>query len=699
MQRLHNLIRLAKGYSAFHGFLGLLLGIAVVYQRNALSIALFVSISLVLTLLFAKKGKRYLISYLLCFFLTLTVSLIARFAIKYDENGVFFDGIVLEAKKNYFIFLSKGKRYIVYESGPTREEGDILSISGRCLGLSISHQEGRFDFESYLFYKGVEREISPSSIECLFERPLRIRESEIRYLSNFDTETASLLDSLLFGQSASDSETLNAASSIGLFVTLSTSGIYFGALKRFLLWLFSLRGAKKTNDIYVFLILSVFFPFGFHKIGIRRNYFGSIVDALCALLKKKKPGMLEKNAGIGTFLWLIDPFITFQNGFLLGYGLSFYLFALREKIKILGDKRTKRRFFSWLFISLFLFPLYMEKGAFNFLSPFASFLFPPLVMPFSAIGYFGYFLTPNVSLITAYSSFLRSLFLWLEEIHVAIPIYGFAPYATPLYYTIVFVCLFLSEHGISYIKDGIVLTSLLVFLLSFLPITNHFTYEVSFIDVGQGDSILIRSGTSCVLVDTGGDNRFDIAKEVLIPFLRKKCIYKLDALILTHDDFDHSGGATSLQKEFNVKRTISEKSSFPLTIGNVVFSSLNDKESVESNKNQGSIVLSFEIGGKDFLLMGDADVEVEKEIIEKRAPECDILKIGHHGSKTSTSEAFLDAVTPLEAIISCGKNNKYGHPDASVVERLNKKGIKIRRTDLEGTITYSGYGKNGFSFF
>ena len=699
MQRLHNFIRLIKGYSPFHGFVGLLLGIGIAQQRNALTIAFFVSLSLGLAFLFAKKGKRCLISYLICLLLSLTAALIARFAIRYDENSVSFDGIVLEAKKNYFIFLSGGKRYIVYEKGCVREEGDVLSISGRCVDLSISHQEGRFDFEEYLFYKGVEKEISASMTKSLFLRPFRLRESEIRFLDNFDKETSSLLDSLLFAQSASDSETLSAASSIGLFVVLSTSGIYFGLLKRFLLWLFSLRGQKKANDLYVFLILSIFFPFGFHKVGIKRIYLGTAIDAFCALRKKKKPITLEKNAGIGTFLWLLDPFVTFQSGFLLGFGLSFYLFALGGKIRALGGKRIKKKIIGWLFVSLFLLPLYIQKGSFNILSPFASILFPPLIIPFTALGYFGYFVTPCVSLIDAYSSFLRAFFLWLEEIHVAVPIYGYAPYMDPLYYAIVFVCLFFSEHGIKYVKDGIVFASLTVFLLSFLPLTNHFNYEVTFIDVGQGDSILIRNGTSCVLVDTGGDNRFDMAKEVLVPFLRKKCIYKLDALILTHDDFDHSGASASLRREFNVKRTITDKTPFPLNVGGVVFSSLNDKEGTDSDKNQGSIVLSFRIGGKDFLLMGDADVEVEKEMIAKGAPECDILKIGHHGSETSTSDAFLDAVTPLEAVVSCGKNNKYGHPDAEVIKRLSEKGVKIRRTDLEGTITYSGYGKNGFSFF
>ncbi|MDY2728363.1 MAG: DNA internalization-related competence protein ComEC/Rec2, partial [Candidatus Onthovivens sp.] len=131
--------------------------------------------------------------------------------------------------------------------------------------------------------------------------------------------------------------------------------------------------------------------------------------------------------------------------------------------------------------------------------------------------------------------------------------------------------------------------------------------------------------------------------------------------------------------------------SFPIKNKEVTFKNLNSYWTVDSEENDKSLVIYSEIGGKEFLFMGDATIKIENSIMKDYKLDIDILKLGHHGSDTSSSYDFLKYIHPKVAIISCGKNNKYHHPSLSTLQSLNKLGIPYRRTDEEGTITYKFY--------
>ena len=188
------------------------------------------------------------------------------------------------------------------------------------------------------------------------------------------------------------------------------------------------------------------------------------------------------------------------------------------------------------------------------------------------------------------------------------------------------------------------------------------------------------------MIDTGGNKSFDMAEETLIPFMNKKKITHLDALILTHDDFDHSGAKDSLCQNFTVKNVLTEANQFPYKVGDLCFTNLNTFDFTEENDK--SLVLSLDFIHKKFLFMGDASVKTEEKILETYNVDCDILKVGHHGSNTSTSDKFLKAASPNEAVISVGAKNSYKHPSHEIIDRLKKYNVKIRRTDEEGTICY-----------
>lgn len=244
--------------------------------------------------------------------------------------------------------------------------------------------------------------------------------------------------------------------------------------------------------------------------------------------------------------------------------------------------------------------------------------------------------------------------------------------------------------------------------------------EIHTIDVGQGDSILIIQKDQVMLIDCGTRAK----GSTVVEYLKNLGITKIDILVGTHSHDDHMGGIAEVIRNFeigtlyapdNSKESIttfwymdfldavSEKNvnwvypevgtTFGLGDANVQIVAPNSKE--YNNMNNYSIALRITYGETDVLLMGDAETLSEEEIMNNGLYiDVDVLKLGHHGSSTSSSEKFLNATTPQYAIISAGKGNTYHHPIKSVMERLEGMGIKVYRTDESGTVIMSTDGNN-----
>lgn len=240
--------------------------------------------------------------------------------------------------------------------------------------------------------------------------------------------------------------------------------------------------------------------------------------------------------------------------------------------------------------------------------------------------------------------------------------------------------------------------------------------EIHIIDVGQGDSILIKTPDGHVLIDGGPGS----AEDDLRRYLKAEGVEEIEYFFCTHPDEDHIGGADMVINEFDVKNVvltshISTTATYERLLTAIENSSANrilsklDAEyevgdlklktiapigSMSSNNNS-SIVLRAQYGANVAIFTGDADIDSEEEILDAYSAadlRCDLLKIGHHGSHTSTSEAWLNALRPKLAAISCGKDNKYGHPHDEIVERLNKHKVTFYQTDLEGSIVFVSDG-------
>ena len=234
--------------------------------------------------------------------------------------------------------------------------------------------------------------------------------------------------------------------------------------------------------------------------------------------------------------------------------------------------------------------------------------------------------------------------------------------------------------------------------------------EILFLDVSQGDSILLHypHNKYNILIDTGGNYNYEISKNIIIPYLKSKGINKIDYLILTHGDYDHMGESINLIENFKVEKVIFNCDEFndlekelikvlekkkikyyscikELYIDKNKLQFLNTKE--YDNENDNSSVIYFNYYNYKFLFMGDASTEREKDILEKyNLKDVDFLKVGHHGSNTSSSEEFINSINPKYSLISVGKNNRYGHPNKEVLDTLNDS--KIYRTDQDGSIMF-----------
>ena len=239
--------------------------------------------------------------------------------------------------------------------------------------------------------------------------------------------------------------------------------------------------------------------------------------------------------------------------------------------------------------------------------------------------------------------------------------------------------------------------------------------EVYYFDVGQADSILIRENDNNILIDAGNNED----GEKLVNYLKKDLnIEKFNMVVGTHPHEDHIGGldnvidsfdidtilmpnATSTSKTFeNVLDSI-EKKDYKITVPKINeefnYNNINIKVlytgTDEKDLNNTSIVLKLTYQNNKFLFMGDATSKVEKKLLNEDI-KSDVLKIGHHGSEYSTTKNFLDKVNPQYAIIEVGKNNTYRHPKEITLDKLNKKNIKIYRTDIDGTIKVVSDGNN-----
>ncbi len=649
-------------------------------------------VSLVLTLLFVifiiyRFGLKKSALFLSLFLIGALFSNIPR---SYNSPDQTYSGVVISSKQNYFLLYSHGERFYVYEKDNEREVGDFLIVSGEVATNSFTTYESQSDFNEYLSRKGVSRGISAKNIHTSFHNPFRLTNLRKKALQKLNGNAAPLVDAMVFNTKDYSSSVVQVAEDIYLIFLLSTTGIYFSFFFRLLKKVIYIKFEERESHLLSLLILSPYVVFSFPKIGVLRVFLVNLLN-----LPPKGEGIrprgsfLSKNSITHLLLLILNPYWAFDVGYLIGLSLTTFLYFFRISYRTKMSIRS--RLVTPILVYLFIQPAFMfRSGQLHLLTFFEQMALIPINELFIFLSFLGVLGLPLSPLINFLGNFIYECLRFYQKINLTIPFSDFGFIYISLFYIFGLIALYFFEaKRYKHCRLILLLTSFLL-LIGIMPIQPSIVSGVYFVNVGQGDSIIIQDHFHAVMIDTGGVLNFDMAKETLIPFMNKKQIYHLDALITTHEDFDHSGAADSLIKNFKVKTYLKSNDDFPFDVGNIHLENLNHYEA--KDENMSSLVLYMDFMDQKYLFMGDAPKEIEKQIIKDNPNlKCDILKVGHHGSKTSSDESFINQVQPKEAVISCGRNNKFGHPNQEVLDVLYRYDVKIRRTDIEGTISYLSY--------
>jgi competence protein ComEC len=571
---------------------------------------------------------------LLCFGIGKTVS----YSDQMPPAGVY---EIAQVKTNYALAKKEKWQVVLY----AQEEEFCFSQTVQIASFQILHSKnnpGVFSFSSYANGKGIY--YSAESFEILEEKG-SIKDSMYHWIKSLPENR--LLMQIFYGIETDETKETNALASLGL-PFLGMLYILEKLLQRYL-------EQKPCSIVLIFLalLLLCFFKTG---ISLIRYVFMKLIRLFC------EDRMLQQSL----FILLVCLFFPYEVS-----GFGFVFPAAGALVSgFYGQRKGKKLLQSAL--CAFLQMLYFQKVDLVLLTGFsllrslygALCLMALITIPFPA---FASLLEKGVNLL--------SLAAGKMVITGILPFWFAAAAGTALFYILL--------HP----RQKTVM--LFAALLAFYPVVWKMDpfFHVYMIDCGQGDAAVIVEPfqQSVIMIDAAANYGTDMFESLYLPFFQSRQIEKIDYLIVTHDDSDHSGSVQALQENFEVKNTITDSSQsieteypFVLLAGG--------SESEEQEENDKSLISYFAYDGFGYLFTGDASASIEKKLMESAKIKADILKLGHHGSKTSSSTEFLEAVKPELALISSGFQNRYGHPDEEVLERLNQLGIDRLNTTDHGLI-------------
>lgn len=575
--------------------------------------------------------------------------------------------------------------------------GDKVYIEGEISVPNNNTIPNNFNYKDYLYHKYIYYIVKIDKIKMISKNDnifLNIKNSIYKRIDSIKYND--YLYAFILGKSYYiDSEVLNNYKINGITHLFALSGLHVSMFSSIILFILK---KIKLNEKLSYLITSLFLIFFAFIASFTPSIVRSVLFFILSSINNVyylyiKPKYLLYI--VFSILIFINPFYIYDTGFILSFCISFFILLFNEKNKI------NNNLLSILVISILstlsslpiIINMSYEVNILGFINnlffiPYVTYIVFPLsiiVVFISKLSFILNFLIIIMEYISKVSSNILNIKLIFPKMSLFLII---------IYY----VLLILIVKKINLKKIFIIYLSFLYFRCDFDK--NNYVY---FIDVGQGDSALIvTKNNKSILIDTGGKvgSNYSLMKSNVIPFFKSIGIRKLDYLFITHGDADHCGNSKSLIDNFSVKNVYLNKGKInnceKKTNGNILYDDYLKIDNIEiyslnncdyNDENSLSMVLLLIIENYKILLMGDAPKKVEEEIIDKYdLDNIDILKVGHHGSNTSSSEKFISHIKPKYSIISVGKNNKFGHPKKSVLDTLSDS--KIYRTDEDGSIMF-----------
>jgi len=636
--------------------------------------------------------------------------------------------------------------------------GLTCKVMGQLERPMAARNPNSFDYQVYLHNLNIHWVIKSSSnplAMCKNTNPnwiehiKSIRMHGLKYLEeHFPPEAQAFAAALLFGESGWIEEgTYDAYKKLSLVHILAISGLHVSIIAGGIFFLSIRIGlTRESARILMLCMLPLYCIIAGGAPSVVRACL-MVMAFMMLSFGKMKLSPVVVLCTVFLLLLLYNPLYLFHVGFQLSF---FITFALLMSVNLLNHIHNSSKIVQALAVTVIcqlcsmpiILYYFHEFSLWGFL---LNVIYIPIytivLLPLTFAAFFLSIInTPFSSVFTA---FLELLFTLVNKVAVFVsdlPYTSLSLGKPSLWFILLLVMLIISifsfwESGYKRKLVYSVCASFLLLALFYHKVQLSPFGEVVFIDVGQGDSILIKRpyGRGVYLIDTGGlmtfpqeewqkkRNTFEPGEDIVVPYLKSIGIRKLDKLILTHDDTDHIGGGLALLEHIEVKEiVISEtlkeefaqqaliqkalKENVHISVmragdgwrkGDDTFYILHPDTKM-SDSNENSLVLLASINGLKWLFTGDIGEEGERALLE-RFPrlKVDVLKAGHHGSKTSSSSSFLQQIDAKVAVVSAGYSNRYGHPHPQVLSAFEEQQMVIFRTDEQGAITYSYFGRRG----
>jgi len=655
---------------------------------------------------------------------------------KYEgkKEGVFYAKVISEAEEKNYVYSYQAeidnKKFILYipKDVEKLEYGSIIKINAQYTEATRDRNYGGFNYKTYLRTKKIygifnveDVEIVKNGSDNIIIKLRKYIKSKLR--EKLKKENSELAISLIVGdRSHISSEVEDNFKKANLMHMLAISGAHFSYVILIATFISNRLQHKRLGQLIQIIAIIFFMNLTGNTASVVRAGIMSILLIGSSICKRQNDSL--NNIAISAIIQIINnPYIIFDSGFMLSYSGVLGIILFYEKIsEHIHFKSIALTISANIFIiPIMIYNFHTISGSFIISNICASWLLGIIII----LEFIS--LCIPIKLLYMILDLLIMMLRKIADICANIP---FAQMYVPRYaiffVIIIYILIFCRKLKCrKYVYSFLTIGVSILLIVNFTDVYQD-RMRINFIDVGQGDSCLIRYKGTNIMIDSGGSlsknkdgKSYDIGENVLNNYLLNRGITRLDYIMASHFDEDHSQGFVFLLKNMKVKNVIiSEqyktssiyeqfkqickkqniqiiyvRSGDEIRIKDLAFKILHPKSKEnqisENPLNNNAIVCMVKYKNRRILFTGDIEKVAENEMVKEytNGLKADILKVGHHGSKTSTTKEFLDLINPSVALIGVGQNNKFGHPNEDVIKRLEEKNIQIYRTDEMGEIS------------
>lgn len=609
----------------------------------------------------------------------LSILLFCFFFVPLPLNKTQIEGQVVNMDEKSIVVKIGYHKVKVYGEFPKIKMFDTISLVGKPYEYHQAKNDYAFNYQHYLYSLNIFDTLQLDTIINYQHQTHLYHYLEKRI--DTSSKVGSLLSLFILGtkdeQMQDYYQKLTQLSIVHLF---ALSGMHLSILQKWLMNFLKFIFSKKFQKIISLVLIGIYMMIIPYNISYLRAYLIMVLSTFLG----KWFNQLDLFSLLTFLMLLYNPYLVFNLSFIFSYLIYFFILLLQ-------DQKVGKYY---LFLGSIPIIISIQHTL-----PVFSFFIGILLMPYIEVIYKSmlYYLLIGKAILPILSIEYDLLYKVIDFVYD----FSFSLHFSQPTLFFIGVYYYLYLKGIYKLNVGRKISKELCLMISVLIAFYFYPYynmkgQVVMIDVGQGDCFFIQQpfARGNVLIDTGGLKNTDLATSRIIPYLQSQGVFYLDAVFISHDDFDHCGALTSLKEHFNVKKVIHQFKE--KTIGNLHFRNLALDKKYDNQNDQSSIIY-VKINGLYYLFTGDISQIVESDLYQTyHQLEVDVLKVAHHGSSGSSSDDLFKMIDPKIALISVGKNNLYRHPSYLTLQRLEAYGIKVYRSDEMGMVKIVYYGKKNY---